>query len=70
MDTSRCPICGAENACAMARDPGAGDCWCFNTPITQQARSAIPEDAMGLVCICARCATSETPGAPDPSAEG
>lgn len=55
-DPTRCPICGGDNRCAMAADPGAADCWCFAAPVSPEALRAVPEEARGLVCICARCA--------------
>jgi hypothetical protein len=61
MDTTRCPICGSQNECAMAADPGASDCWCFAAQVSDEALKAIPEEARGLVCICARCAAGAPP---------
>lgn len=66
MDTTRCPICGTTNECAMARDPEAAECWCFTAVVTEQARAAIPEEARGQVCICPRCAAATEHPAPRP----
>jgi hypothetical protein len=64
MDTTRCPICGNENECAMAANPGASECWCFTAQVSEDALKAIPEEARGQVCICPRCA-APLPSAPD-----
>lgn len=59
-DTTRCPLCGAENQCAMAggRDPSS--CWCMSATMDADALAAIPKDAQGRVCICAKCAAGRT----------
>jgi hypothetical protein len=35
----------------------AGDesCWCFDAKLAPEALARIPEEARGLVCICAQC---------------
>jgi hypothetical protein len=64
MDPARCPLCGAENRCAMAADPAAEDCWCFTAQVSAEALARVPEEARGAVCLCARCAAGRTPETP------
>ncbi|MBI2963561.1 MAG: cysteine-rich CWC family protein [Deltaproteobacteria bacterium] len=56
-DPARCPLCGAANACAMAADPSASRCWCFEAAIAPEALERVPAAARGVACICPRCAT-------------
>jgi Cysteine-rich CWC len=56
-DPSRCPLCGEANACAMAVDPNASRCWCFDVTIAPEALDCVPAEARGVACICARCAS-------------
>ena len=59
--TDRCPICGADNACAMAAADGAAaacaTCWCAAVEIPPAAMENIPARARGRACLCQRCAT-------------
>lgn len=57
MDTSRCPLCGESNACAMA-DPATagGPCWCTAATISDDVLDRVPEEARRKACICPRCA--------------
>ena len=63
LDATRCPLCGADNRCAIEVEQATGQaqppCWCMSTPIDpalirQVARQA--PQASGKACICARCA--------------
>ena len=62
IDAGRCPLCGADNLCAMqlARtqpEPSAPtDCWCMVTEIAPGVLERIPPAQRGLACICAQCA--------------
>lgn len=56
-DPSTCPACGTANACAMANGT-ATSCWCFNVTVNPDALAALPEAAVGKVCLCQRCATA------------
>lgn len=49
-----CPLCGGENQCALAA--GKGTCWCYSTPVPEEVRAQVPEEAVGLACVCERCA--------------
>jgi uncharacterized protein (TIGR00290 family) len=51
---SRCPLCGGDNACAMAS--GEQSCWCFTERISNAARDRIPPYARNVACICHACA--------------
>jgi hypothetical protein len=52
-----CPLCGGDNACAMARgDDSAQACWCVDATISPEALAAIPEADKGRRCLCAECA--------------
>ncbi|MEC8652018.1 MAG: cysteine-rich CWC family protein [Planctomycetota bacterium] len=61
--TDRCPLCGADNACAMARaggDPAACEgCWCRDATIPESLIARVPGAARGRACICARCVSME-----------
>jgi hypothetical protein len=60
-----CPLCGGDNACAMAAPTGgAGECWCSAARIAPEALARIPEAERGRRCICARCAGAAPPDAP------
>ena len=60
-DTTRCPLCGNANACAVAAGKSPESCWCMTATMSPDALAAIPTEAQGKVCICARCAA----GAPE-----
>jgi len=53
-DPARCPVCTQANDCGMAR--GESTCWCFEAVISPTALDAVPEEALGKICICRRCA--------------
>lgn len=54
-DTSRCPLCGGANDCAIAAGRPPETCWCMTAAIDPDAIASIPPEAQGRVCICARC---------------
>jgi hypothetical protein len=62
LDPTRCPLCGASNACAAETERRTGvaqeACWCMAADVnfSDALRARIPETARGLACICARCA--------------
>jgi hypothetical protein len=59
-----CPLCGGDNACAMAAPGGgAGECWCLAALIPPGTLARIPEAERGRRCACARCAGSAPPAA-------
>ncbi len=64
LEPSRCPLCGALNACAMetareTSDP-AEPCWCMSTTFTPALLERIPPGSRSVACICARCAALAT----------
>ena len=54
VDPQRCPICGADNHCAVAR--GKGACWCFTRHIPDDVLEKIPPAARERACVCQACA--------------
>jgi hypothetical protein len=65
-DATRCPLCGSANECAVAAGRDPESCWCMTVTMSPSALGAIPEEAQGKICICARCAAG-TPGDADAS---
>jgi Cysteine-rich CWC len=63
LDPARCPICARPNECAAAA--GREMCWCFEATLAPEVLARIPERALGLACICAKCGRGEAPGARD-----
>jgi hypothetical protein len=61
LDPTRCPICAQSNECGAAA--GREECWCFAATLAPAALARIPERALGLVCICAKCGRGEAPSA-------
>ena len=55
-DTTRCPLCGKANECAVAAGRDPESCWCMTATMSPSALAAIPVEAQGKVCICAGCA--------------
>jgi hypothetical protein len=51
-----CPVCGADNQCAMADDKQASQCWCMGVTIAEEALAQIPAKARDTQCLCAACA--------------
>ncbi|MBW2402766.1 MAG: cysteine-rich CWC family protein, partial [Deltaproteobacteria bacterium] len=47
-------------AVASGRDPES--CWCMTATMSANALAAIPVEAQGKVCICARCAAGTPAG--------
>ncbi len=70
-DATRCPLCGAPNACAMeiARATGLAQppCWCMAADFSDVFRAGMPTDARGLACICANCVATATAAGPPPA---
>ena len=60
IDTTRCPLCGEENRCAMetARETGQPQppCWCMAADFGKAPFGALPPASRGKACMCARCA--------------
>jgi len=55
-DPARCPLCGAPNACALARgETPAEACWCRAERFSEALLARVPEAARGVACICRAC---------------
>lgn len=54
-DTSLCPLCGGDNACARAADPSAQNCWCSNINFPTAIFEQLPAEEKNRRCICASC---------------
>jgi len=55
IDPSRCPRCGAPNACTMAAGKPSERCWCTDVVVPVDLIDALPEAARGVACLCAAC---------------
>lgn len=62
LDTTRCPLCGQANRCAIEIERETGveqaPCWCLAASFTDALRARVPAEARGLACICAHCAAA------------
>ena len=69
VQTDRCPLCGGDNACAMAAaggEPAACEtCWCRTTTVPATAIARVPEPLRGRACICQRCCHAAVGELPD-----
>jgi hypothetical protein len=63
VDTSRCPLCGGENGCAIALKEATGEaqpgCWCFSVSFSADLLARLPADMLNAACICARCVADD-----------
>lgn len=59
-DSTRCPLCGEANRCAVAAGRAPETCWCMSVSIGPEVLAKIPPEARGSVCICPRCAGGAT----------
>jgi hypothetical protein len=61
-DPTRCPLCGAGNACALEAERATGiaqpPCWCMSASFGEALLSRVPPAARRKACICARCAAA------------
>ncbi|WP_439588599.1 cysteine-rich CWC family protein [Hydrogenophaga sp.] len=59
LDPTRCPLCGADNRCAMEiqRETGLAQppCWCVSATFPPGLLDTLPEAARGQACLCAAC---------------
>ena len=55
-DEKICPLCGADNQCAMTAGHPVERCWCANMAISAATLAAIPAGDVGRRCICPACA--------------
>ncbi|HUL76591.1 MAG TPA: cysteine-rich CWC family protein [Vicinamibacteria bacterium] len=54
VDPCRCPLCGEDNDCGMAK--GKATCWCFFVTIPRDVLDRVPAEAKGIACVCRACA--------------
>lgn len=66
-DATRCPLCGADNRCAMEIERATGQpqapCWCVSASFDPALLDRIPDEARGNACVCSACVarfTAET----------
>lgn len=68
-DTSRCPLCGGDNRCAMAlaqaTDEAQPTCWCFSVSFSAVLLSRLPAGMQNVACICARCVADDASASSD-----
>ena len=55
-DPKHCPLCGADNRCAIERGASIDTCWCASTAIATHIVDAIPAAARDRACVCPLCA--------------
>jgi hypothetical protein len=59
-DTTRCPLCGQVNRCAMEVESVTGvkqpPCWCTEQEFNSELLDRVPEGLRGKACICPACA--------------
>lgn len=62
--TTRCPLCGGDNRCAMEveRETGVkqGPCWCTQVDFSADLLARVPPEAQRKACICAACARGDS----------
>jgi hypothetical protein len=66
LNQPQCPLCGASNDCAAARN-GTFEtpCWCAGASIDAALLACVPAAQRGRACVCAACAARQAPGRPD-----
>lgn len=69
VDTTRCPLCGGDNRCAMEIERETGvpqaPCWCVTASFDSALLARLPEQAEGKACICASCVAAASPKTED-----
>lgn len=60
---SRCPLCGADNRCAMEVERASGEpqppCWCVAQHFSPALLARLPAGSRHAACICARCVAED-----------
>jgi hypothetical protein len=68
IDSSKCPLCGKVNLCAMELEKKTGEkqgpCWCTQVDFSADLLARVPQKTQGLSCICADCAQGSAQKAP------
>ncbi len=55
-EINRCPLCAADNRCAVAMGAAPESCWCHSSRVKPSALAALPENERMQRCICPDCA--------------
>ncbi|NND68677.1 MAG: cysteine-rich CWC family protein [Halioglobus sp.] len=53
-----CPLCGADNQCAVAAGRPAETCWCFSEQLDEDAKEKAAA-ITGAQCVCPACGMPE-----------
>ncbi|SBS26313.1 hypothetical protein MAQ5080_00484 [Marinomonas aquimarina] len=61
IDPNRCPLCGADNHCAVTLKQDPSTCWCHQPDvlIDSDLLAKLPTAARGKACICQHCVTQD-----------
>ena len=63
-DSTRCPLCGGGNACALERQKETGErqppCWCTRVAFSPELLARVPAASGGRACICRACAEAKS----------
>jgi broad specificity phosphatase PhoE len=60
-DERRCPVCGADNSCAVADGQSVSACWCHGSKLSREVLERIPRERRGTACVCQWCAEPPSP---------
>ncbi|MEO8248212.1 MAG: cysteine-rich CWC family protein [Burkholderiales bacterium] len=67
-DPRVCPLCGADNCCALELERVTGlpqpPCWCTGVTIDAAVLDRIPRSLARISCVCPTCATARAPASP------
>ena len=55
LNVATCPLYGGPNACALAADPNAIECWCESEEFPRELLAKVPGYAVRRACICQNC---------------
>ncbi len=55
-DERKCPLCRAENSCAVAAGRSVRACWCNGAKVPRDILDRVPPESRGKACLCSRCA--------------
>ncbi|WP_211564792.1 cysteine-rich CWC family protein [Marinomonas gallaica] len=61
-ELSCCPLCRAQNQCAITLGHSAESCWCHdpNVLIPANLLAKVPDVLKGKACICQKCVEEES----------
>ncbi|WP_407943036.1 cysteine-rich CWC family protein [Marinomonas atlantica] len=57
-----CPLCKAENQCAITLGHSADSCWCHDSTVlvSDNLLARVPETLKGEACICQKCVEEDS----------